>query len=42
VALGGNTAEARKVYEDFFTVWKDADTDLPPLVEAKREYARLK
>jgi hypothetical protein len=29
------------MYGDFFTVWKDADPDLPILVAAKQEYARL-
>jgi len=41
-ALTGNTAQARKVYEEFFELWKDADPDLPVLIEARKEYARLK
>jgi hypothetical protein len=36
------TAKARKSYQDFLALWKDADADLPILIEAKREYARLK
>jgi tetratricopeptide (TPR) repeat protein len=40
--LQGNTAKARKAYQDFFVLWKDADTDTPILIEAKREYDRLK
>ena len=40
-ALTGNTAQARTAYQDFFTVWKDADPDIPILKEAKAEYAKL-
>ncbi len=39
--LQGDTAKARKAYEDFFELWKDADVDLPVLVEARKEYERL-
>jgi hypothetical protein len=41
-ALAGNTVEARKAYQDFLALWKDADSDIPILKEAKAEYARLK
>ncbi len=41
-ALQGDTAKARTAYNDFFTLWKDADPDIPILREAKAEYARLK
>jgi tetratricopeptide (TPR) repeat protein len=41
-ALQGDTAKARKAYEDFFALWKDADAELPILIEAKKEYAELK
>ncbi len=40
-AAAGRTAEARKAYDRVFEIWKDADPDLPLLVEAKDEYARL-
>jgi ATP/maltotriose-dependent transcriptional regulator MalT len=40
--LQGDTAKARKAYEDFFALWKEADTDLPILIEAKKEYEELK
>lgn len=40
--LNGDTAGARKSYQDFFALWKDADPDLPVLVEAKKEYEQLK
>jgi tetratricopeptide (TPR) repeat protein len=35
-------AKARAAYQDFLTLWKDADPDLPILKEAKAEYAKLK
>jgi serine/threonine protein kinase/Flp pilus assembly protein TadD len=41
-ALQGDNEKARKAYDDFFALWKDADTDIPILIEAKREYAKLK
>jgi tetratricopeptide (TPR) repeat protein/tRNA A-37 threonylcarbamoyl transferase component Bud32 len=41
-AVSGNRAQARKLYEEFFTLWKDADPDLPVLIEAKNEYAKTK
>jgi eukaryotic-like serine/threonine-protein kinase len=40
-ALNGDQWKARKAYQDFLAVWKDADPDIPILREAKREYARL-
>jgi hypothetical protein len=33
---------ARQSYEDFLTLWKDADPDLPTSREAKAEYANLR
>jgi len=41
-ALAGDAAQARKSYQDFLALWKDADPDLPVLQEAQAEYARLK
>ena len=41
-ALQGNTAKAKAAYQDFLTIWKDADPDLPVLKQAKAEYAKLK
>jgi Flp pilus assembly protein TadD len=38
-ALAGDSAKARKAYEDFFALWKDADVDVPILLEARKEYA---
>jgi eukaryotic-like serine/threonine-protein kinase len=40
-AMSGDKEGARKAYQDFFTLWKDADPDIPILKEAKAEYARL-
>ena len=40
-ALSGDTAKAKSEYQDFFTLWKDADPDIPILKEAKAEYAKL-
>jgi serine/threonine protein kinase/Flp pilus assembly protein TadD len=40
-ALQGNTAKARTQYQDFLTLWKDADPDVPVLKQAKAEYAKL-
>ena len=40
-ALQGDAAKARAAYNDFFTMWKDADPDIPILKEAKAEYAKL-
>ncbi len=38
----GDHATARRWYEEFLTIWKDADPDIPIYREAKAEYARLK
>jgi tetratricopeptide (TPR) repeat protein len=40
--LVGDKAAARKSYQDFLTLWKDADPDIPIYKQAKAEYARLK
>jgi len=37
----GDNASARKSYEEFLSIWKDADPDIPIYREAKAEYARL-
>jgi serine/threonine protein kinase/tetratricopeptide (TPR) repeat protein len=41
-AMSGDTPTARKEYQDFLAAWKDADQDLPVLIEAKKEYESLK
>lgn len=40
-ALQGDTAKARAAYQDFLTLWKDADPYIPILKEAQAEYVRL-
>ena len=40
-AMHGDTAKARAKYEDFLTLWKDGDPDVPVLQQAKAEYAKL-
>jgi len=40
-AIGGDTTGARTAYQDFFGFWKDADPDIPVLLQAKAEYAKL-
>jgi hypothetical protein len=40
-AMAGDTAKAKAAYQDFLTLWKDADPDIPILKEAKAEYAKL-
>ena len=41
-ALQGDSAKAKTAYQDFFATWKDADPDIPVLIAAKSEYAKLK
>ena len=40
--LQGDTGKASAAYQDFLTLWKDADPDIPILVVAKSEYAKLR
>jgi eukaryotic-like serine/threonine-protein kinase len=40
-ALQGDTGKARAAYQNFLTLWKDADPDIPILKQAKAEYAKL-
>ena len=41
-AVVGDTAKARKAFQDFFQLWNDADSDLSALQQAKAEYAALR
>ena len=41
-ALAGDAAKSRRAYEDFFALWKDADPNIPILIEAKKEYEKIK
>jgi eukaryotic-like serine/threonine-protein kinase len=40
-AMAGDEAKAKAAYQDFLTLWKDADADVPVLKQAKTEYAKL-
>ncbi len=39
--LLGENAKSRAAYEDFFHLWKDADSDISILAQARAEYSRL-
>jgi tetratricopeptide (TPR) repeat protein len=39
--LAGDKTRARLAYQDFLTLWKDADPDIPVLKQAQAEYAKL-
>jgi eukaryotic-like serine/threonine-protein kinase len=39
-ALGGDRENSRSEYQEFFQVWKDADSDIPHPMQAKAEYRR--
>ena len=40
-ALLGENVKARAAYQNFLTLWKDAAPDIPILIAAKSEYAKL-
>jgi tetratricopeptide (TPR) repeat protein len=40
-ALAGDHAKAGKAFEDFFELWKEADSALPVVNQARAEYAEL-
>ena len=39
--LSGDTEKAKAAYQDFFTLWKNADHDIPVLTQANAEFAKL-
>ena len=39
--IQGDTTKHVTAYQDFLALWKDADSDLPILKQAKEEYAKL-
>jgi eukaryotic-like serine/threonine-protein kinase len=41
LAAAGEKDKARTAYQDFLAMWKDADPDIPILIAAKAEYAKL-
>jgi len=40
-ALSGDTIKAKAAYRDFLALWRNADSDIPVLMQANAEYARL-
>jgi hypothetical protein len=40
--MQGETPRAKAAYQDFLTLWKDTDSDIPIYKQAKAEYAKLK
>ena len=42
LALSGDAVKAKGVYADLFTLWKNADPDMPVLKQARAEYAKLR
>ena len=40
-ALSGDTIKAKAAYQDFLTLWNDADAAIPILRQAQAEYAKL-
>jgi eukaryotic-like serine/threonine-protein kinase len=40
--LQGDTTKAKAAYQGFLELWKDADADVPVLVQAKTEYAKVR
>jgi len=40
-AMSGDVTKAKAAYQNFLTLWKDADPDIPILKQAKAEYAKL-
>jgi eukaryotic-like serine/threonine-protein kinase len=42
LAATGDTAGAKRAYEQFLDLWKNADPDVPLLLEARRELAALR
>jgi hypothetical protein len=39
--LAGDAIKAKKAYQDFLALWKDADPDVSVLIEARKEYAAV-
>jgi hypothetical protein len=41
LALSGDTVKAKTAYDDLFTLWKNADAEIPVVKAARAEYAKL-
>ena len=39
--LAGDNTKAKTAYQDFLTLWNEADAEIPILKQAKAEYAKL-
>jgi hypothetical protein len=39
--MAGDKGKARAAYDDFFTLWREADADVPILKQARAEYLEL-
>jgi hypothetical protein len=39
--MQGDSVRAKAAYQEFLTLWKDADSDVPILKQAKAEFARV-
>jgi len=39
--LQGDNTKAKAAYQGFLALWKHADPDIPVLIQAKAEYAKL-
>ena len=40
-ALSGEGMKAKAAYQEFLTLWKDADPDIPILKQARVEYSKM-
>ena len=40
--LSGDQVKSKSAYQDFLTLWKDADPNIPIFKQAKAEYVKLK
>ena len=41
LASAGDTTKAKAAYQEFLALWKDADSDIPILKQARAEFAKL-
>jgi hypothetical protein len=42
LVLSGDAGGAKSAYREFLALWRDADDDIPVLMQAKAEYAGLR
>jgi hypothetical protein len=42
LGMARDNARATSAYSDFFSSWKDADSDIPSLIQARAESATLR